>query len=47
MTAIPDLDFPPPFCPECDTECTYEGGWECAPCQIVWSPDGTRGERCP
>lgn len=26
---IPSLDFRGPYCPFCDSECSYEDGWDC------------------
>lgn len=35
-----NLEFPPPCCPRCDEELTYEEGWDCRRCSLSWDSDG-------
>jgi hypothetical protein len=38
----PGLDFPPPPCPNCYGDLSFDGdGWDCRPCHLSWSSDGS------
>jgi hypothetical protein len=42
FTAPPtdNLEFPPPYCPQCDAELDFDEGFYCRPCSLHWDSDG-------
>lgn len=35
-----NLEFPPPCCPRCDEDLSFEEGWFCTGCSLSWDSDG-------
>lgn len=39
-----DLEFPPPPCPICQEDLTYDDGWTCWSCRASWDSQGQEGD---